>query len=287
MENFNMKNEIICHLRRCFSCSKTCSIYMASLDVWATRSHRIRIRFDFQIIFRWFQRRIRKRIWRRASADMCHCIYFNFIYTSKSIRNKQKNCRVLTFTAVIFISCIMFTIRIDPFNDFHMIGYERWNITFQNGSISFNYIFIIHLGFVKLADHWMPFQRFKIWKRLWEQKYFKLLKFISLIIQGVIENHVNKLLIHRPRERENVCVSILSGTNEWSSVEFGLLVLIGVSWKSAIQIVIDFWFSTETNDEQTVSSTKIVAIRQNFRAIISNPCFNINEIGNKWWQIAF
>lgn len=44
-------------------------------------------------------------------------------------------------------------IWIDPFNDFHMIGHKRWNIAFQNGRISLYYVFIVHLRFVKLADH--------------------------------------------------------------------------------------------------------------------------------------
>lgn len=60
---------------------------------------------------------------------------------------------MLTFTAAIFISFVDFPIRVHPLDNFHMIGYKRWNITLQNGSIPLNHILVIDTGLVKLANN--------------------------------------------------------------------------------------------------------------------------------------
>lgn len=57
------------------------------------------------------------------------------------------------FTEIIFVSIIVSTIGINPLDDFHMIGHKWRNIAFHNGSIPFDYVIIVHLRLIKLADN--------------------------------------------------------------------------------------------------------------------------------------
>lgn len=125
--------------------------------------------------------------WEKPPSCMCVCAYALCIlwyrkWQTKFVRFVIKH----SFTACAFISGIVSAIGIDPINDFNMIGHKRWNIAFQNGCISLDYILIVHLGFVKLADHWIDIAERGAGGRIAHERY------------GTIQKHQ-----HRPNQWTN------------------------------------------------------------------------------------
>lgn len=54
---------------------------------------------------------------------------------------------------MVDVTRVLHPICVNPFDNFNVVRNKRWYIAFQHGRIPFDYIFVVHLGLIILADH--------------------------------------------------------------------------------------------------------------------------------------